>query len=183
MKRLLFHTFLICAVLALASFTGDSWQAFVAADKSYSVEFPLTPNTSKETVDSPMGKLQIEMTVADLEANPIPNDKNMVYVVASTIYPDAIITVIGEKNYSLLYEGAINSALSNMDSEAISRKEIIKQGIKGVEVKADYAEGAAIITMQIFLKGNTMYMLQTICEPAHDGNETAARFYESFKWL
>lgn len=110
-------------------------------------------------------------------------DENLVYMINVTDYPAEAIHSDKKDNLKTFFDGAVNGAVTNVGGKLISQKEVVFKGYPGREIKVDFQDGMAIITMRTILVKNRNYIIQTICETAKDGNKSMTKFFDSFKLL
>jgi uncharacterized lipoprotein YehR (DUF1307 family) len=74
----------------------------------------------------------------------------------------------------------INGAVKNINGKLLSEKETVFKTYPGREIKIDYGEGSAIVTMKMILVQNKIFALQTISFYGKENNSNATKFYSSF---
>ncbi|MCV9386186.1 hypothetical protein [Reichenbachiella ulvae] len=175
-------TAILFMTLLLFSFSkSDKWVLFESTEYGFKVDFPKEPTSNPQTVNSEIGLLK--MNIFMYEASNNKKDDNLVYMVNSTEYPD---TLINSNKTEILYNffrNSIDGAVNNVHGKLLSETVITIDEYPGREIRVDFQNGKAVITMRLYLVKNQMYMLQTITETNKDFNNSIKRFFDSFELL
>ncbi|MCC7029456.1 MAG: hypothetical protein IT257_04055 [Chitinophagaceae bacterium] len=170
--------FTLLFVLLLGSSFNEpaSWLTFETGEAS--IQFPGKVNTESNVVDSEVGKLTMKITMYDASSE--DTAENLVYGLFSTIYPDSVISSNKKETVPKFFRGAIDGAVKNVNGKLLSEKEITIGKYPGREIKVDFNEGQAVISMRCYLVKNVMYILQVITLTPKAGNASIAKFFDSF---
>ncbi|NVK27777.1 MAG: hypothetical protein HWE14_07020 [Flavobacteriia bacterium] len=175
-------------ILAFALLTSvlhaqtEDWVTLTSEELGYSVEFPQEPEPSERTVASAVGELTLNIHMYDASISGIP-DNNLIYMTNVTDYPGEPFDKRSEADRDGVFDGAINGAVTNINGSLVSEEEIELQGVEGRSVKISIYEGQAFVYMRLFLKGNSLYLLQVITLGENDGNDELDAFMSSFKFI
>ena len=176
-KRNVFHfTTLVIIVLFNASFTSDDWVMFKKGN--YSILFPGNPATDSSIKNTQIGDLTIVNHIYETPEN-IP-DSNLVYGLSLTDYPPKYILQDSKTFIKGFFDSVVKGAVNGVKGKLIEEKDFSLKNYPGKELKIDYDNGTAIITMKIMLVKERVYALQTIALPGQEVNANAARFFNSF---
>ena len=97
------------------------------------------------------------------------------------------MTEYGKQDFNIYVLESDNLTSSNsiesVQGKKIHDKVIYYLDYPGREVKIDFKNGEAVITMRIYLVDNAVYLLQTITYPEKDYNKSQTKFFNSFKLL
>lgn len=177
MKKYILPAFLVLSATLFTSFISrDGWFQF--EDANYKVLFPQKPSDETDTVATALGTLK--MNIHMYEVPPTVTDENFTYGVIQTDYPEGAIDVRKEELINKFFRGSIDGAVRNVNGKLLTESTISLDGYPGREVRVDYNNGVAVITMRMYLVKNTMYMLQTITGTAKDHNPSIGKFMNSF---
>ncbi len=159
---------------------SDSWVLFKTA--AFSAEFPKQPATEATKVNSAIGELKLDMYTYDASESS-DNDANYVYMVMSTEYPDSLVNSDDTDRLPDIFRGGIDGAVNNVKGKLLSEKIIEIDGFPGREIKIDFKDGLAVITVRLYLVKNKMYMVQVITATENDMNKASQKFLNSFKLI
>lgn len=181
------RTLSICTAVALSSLLfvsaqTDKWHQLRSTEWGYEIQFPAKPELTTQQVKSEIGKLKMNIQMYDASSSK-KKDENLVYMVNVTDYPADAVHSDMKDQLSTFFDGAVKGAVSNVGGKLLSQKEVIFEGYPGREIKVDFQNGMAIITMRSILVKNRNYIIQTICETDKDGNKSMTKFFNSFKLL
>jgi len=165
-------------IVTVAGFTAaKEW--FVRETNTYTIQFPESPEHQTQSVPSEIGDLKMEIDIFD--ASKAKGDENLVYGLVTSEYPDSLIDSDNKEILSTFFRNSTDGAVTNVKGKLLSEKEISLGGFPGYEIRIDFQEGLAIITMRSYLVHNKMYVLQVISETAKEKNKAADKFFSSFK--
>lgn len=167
---------LLIIVLILSSFSNRDWIWFNKDD--YKISFPGDPSTDSTVQETKLGPITV--FTHSFESAEDVNDSNLVYIAVVTHYPPQFANTTDKAFIAGFFSGAVKSAVSSMPGKLISEKEIKLNDYPGREIKVDYGDGAAIVTMRIILVKDRVFGIQTIALPGKEDNSTALRYFDSF---
>ena len=151
-----------------------SWQEYKAADQSFSVEMPTTPQDSSETRSTPAGDLTMQMMIGNMKENGI-------YVVAYMDYPSSSVKASSD----MVLDFAANGAVSNSGATMVSKKSISIDGIPGREVEMTVPDskvpGGGRAIARIYWAAPRLYMMFVGGHESSEVFTTRAKFLDSFK--
>ncbi len=168
------------ALLLFCSFLKplNEWIKF--ENNNCKILFPGTPANDSTLTDTKVGKLTLYTHLFEVPEN--SKDSCLLYGLIETQYPAQFFDTTGNKSFMKgFFEGAVNGAVSNVAGRLISQKDISKNGYPGKEIKIDFQNGTAIITMNIFLAKTRLFAIQTISLPGKENNTGAVKFNNSFE--
>lgn len=168
--------YLLCCFSALVLKAQTGWYTY--QNQEIRIDFPKEPKITSQSVPTAVG--DIEMKIASFDGSK-EGDINLAYVLISSIYPDSVVNSSKKEKLPGFFRSSIDGAVKNVNGKLISEKEIVLDGFPGRELKVDYGNGLAIISMRIYLVQNRAYFIQTISETGKEGNENALRFQHSFR--
>ncbi|HSZ72288.1 MAG TPA: hypothetical protein VK750_06390 [Cytophagaceae bacterium] len=182
MKNLKSTTFILTTLslaLCLSFVQADKWVLVHSKKYNYKIEFPKKPKEQTQSLDSELGKLQLNMFVYD--ASEVKGEDNLYYLCNCTEYPGTAVSSANKEALEGFYRGGIDGAVKNVKGKLLTEKTITIDGYEGREATIDYQEGLAVITMRMLLVENRMYLVQTITETSKLPNESVSKFMESFQ--
>lgn len=159
----------------------DSWIHFESEEFQFEIDFPQKPKAQPQEVETAAGTLKMNMFIYD--ASEAKSDQNLVYMVNYTAFPKEMLSVDTETGVEEFFRGSIDGAVRNVHGKLLSETIISLGDYPGREVRIDFKEGLAVITMRTYLVENQMYMLQTITATEQDFNTSIGKFMDSFKIL
>ena len=169
--------FFTLVIIATGFTAAKEW--FVRETSNYTVQFPAAPEHSTQSVPSEIGDLKMEIDIFD--ASKTKGDDNMVYGLVTSEYPDSLIDSDNKEILPTFFRNSTDGAVTNVKGKLLSENEISIGGFPGYEIRIDFQEGLAVITMRSYLVHNKMYVLQVISETAKEKNRSADKFFNSFK--
>ncbi len=177
-----YYPLLLSLLLITCSFASQKkWFHYSSAEHGYSIDFPSKPASSVRTVDSEIGELTMTITMYDASGK--TSDKNEIYMVSQTIYPDSLVNSNQKENLPGFFKNSIQGAVNNVSGKLLLEEEIEIEGYPGREVKIDYQEGLAVIQMRFYLVENRLYLLQTITKTSNLPNSSINKFMNSFQLI
>ena len=163
-------------VFSLSFDTLQDW--FLLQSKEFSIEFPAKPTNTTQNVNSSVGELKMDIHMFDASSD---GGDNLVYGLITSEYPDSLINSNKTEFVPTFFRNSIDGAVKNVEGKLLSEKTIAIDKFPGREIKVDFRDGLATITMRMYLVKNKMIITQTIAEPTKDGNATALKFHNSLK--
>lgn len=179
-QRVLKYLGILLILVSLMSFIKPKkWFLLNSEQHNYTIEFPSEPTENNQVLNTEIGELKMNMYMLDTSENGI--DDNLTYMVINTEYPSELVNSDNTEDLEGYFRGAIDGAIANVHGKLLSEKIIQLDEYSGREVRVDFRDGLAIITMRAYLVKNKMYILQTITETKKDFNKSRSRFLDSFK--
>lgn len=178
MRKFFFAVITFFTVTLLSFRTHGDWIKF--ENQNCKLLFPVTPVNDSTPVETAVGKLI--MYTHTFEADENTTDSNLVYSLIETQYPEKFFQ--NTKDAAFLkgfFTGAIEGAVKNVNGKLLSEKDIKLGNVPGKEIKIDYANGVAVITVRLYLDNTRMYAMQTIALAGKENNLNAAKFHNSFE--
>lgn len=176
-KRISVSITIIITLFFLTGFVLHSdW--FLLEGKDYSIQFPKKPETQTQNLGSAVGDLKM---IINMYEGAKDNDENYLYGIITSVYPDSLVNSSKTEKLPAFFKGSIDGAVKNVQGKLLSEKEIEINGFPGREARIDFKNGMAVITMRIYLVHNQTFILQIITETSKEKNQSAQRFFESFK--
>ncbi|MBK7174711.1 MAG: hypothetical protein IPH84_16110 [Bacteroidales bacterium] len=148
----------------------------VEANNRLKIDFPGTATTQNQLVDSPYGKLNLDMKIYE------PKDESdvMVYISMETIYPEGSINPSDSYDLNSFYKSSIDGSMASVNAQLISITDIEYKGHPGKEYRCYYGDGIALMNYRLFYIDDHFYTFGVITTPKKEGNKTAKRFLNSF---
>ena len=164
-------------VLLTSSFINSDWVLF--QKENYKILFPNNPSTDSTITQTKIGSVTIYTHM--YESPESSNDSNLVYGMSVTDYPPKYILSTDKAFLNGFFDGAVKGAVENIKGKLLANKDITLNNYPGREIKVDYGDGTAIVTMKIILVNTRVFGLQTISFPGKENNSNASKFYNSFE--
>ena len=147
----------------------DQFQEFRSDEGRFTVMMPGKPKTDNQTLESPVGKINMVMFTA--------GSSKAGCFVAYADYPEQLISSTDPQK---LLEGAKNGAIANVKGKLISEASIDFHGFPAKEVNIEIPN-KAFVTARFILTSPRFYELMFIA-PKDIGHEDDIRqFFNSFK--
>lgn len=167
------------SLLICPSFAQENdWYFLQSNPHKYKILFPHEPQLSSQKI--PVGEAQLEMGTATFQATEENPDENLIYMVSHTMYPQEALASIGDDRTEF-YNGVIDGAVKGVSGKLLTKEKITSSGIEGWAFTIDYQNGAAIISMRVFLVDSKLYSIQVITLAANSPNDSVNRFLDSFE--
>ncbi len=155
---------IIFTLIFSSCLTTNDWFVLKSTDLGFEIEFPNEPKFTQQTSMTEYGKQDFNIYV--LESDNLTSS-NLNYFAAKTIYPDSLIDRY-KNNIDEFFNSSIQNSIESVQGKKIHDKVIYYLDYPGREVKFDFKNGEAVITMRIYLVDNAVYLLQTITYPEKD---------------
>jgi len=139
---------------------SSDWQLFESKENGFSILFPREPEVNPQIVNTEVGELTLDVYM--VEVNDQSKDDNLVYSVICTEYPASIFQNPTEETFKLFFRNSVDGAVNNVHGKLLSELIIQFDGHPGREIKIDFREGLAIITMRMYLIDNKMYIYMNV---------------------
>lgn len=166
----------ISFILPKKSLRAEDWVPF--EDAGCKMLFPATPKDEAQTVNTAAGKVEVINHTYEVPDG-VKND-NLEYALSETAYLDSNLTKAINTQPDKFFQGSVNGAVNSVQGKLLSQTTIELDGYPGRKCRIDYKNGLAVITMQIYLVKNKLYILQTITETKKDLNSSMEKFLSSF---
>jgi hypothetical protein len=147
-------------------------------DTGYKMLFPATPKKEEQTVNTAAGKLNVVNHTYEVPDG--VKDENLEYALSETEYLDSNLVKAVKSQPDKFFQGSVNGAVKSVNGKLLSQTPIELDGYPGRKCRIDYNSGMAVITMQIYLVNNKVFILQTITETKKDFNKSMEKFMSSF---
>jgi hypothetical protein len=167
---------LVVLLLISSGFISEDWVVF--KKDNYKIMFPNTPSSDSTVTETKIGRVTVYNHM--FETPEVANDSNLVYGLAVTNYPAKFFLSTDTSFLNGFFDGAVKGAVINTSGKLLSEKKISFGNYPGREIKLDYSNGTAIISMKIILVKTKVFSLQTIAFPGKEMNSNASKFYNSF---
>lgn len=148
--------------------------------KVFKINFP-SKDTETREMEAPTEYGEANAIIEGYQPK-LQNDDNIIYLVSTLEYPEDI-TQKDDFDINKYYSDVIQTATNNRQSKLISQKEIMKNGVAGIEFKESFKGGQVIIKQRTFLKGNLQISIQVMTIPKNDENKSMNDFFNSFEFL
>jgi len=143
----------------------------------YEIDFPDTPETSTQIVDSEIGKLTLHLKILE----PENDNNNRFYMVGETAYPKDAVSNLEGYELDKFYIESINGSLNSVNGTLISLNNIQYEDYVGKEFKCSISEGSFVLIYRLFLINNQLYTIGVMTTPEELNNNLLTSFFDSFK--
>jgi hypothetical protein len=173
---------LIAAIFILTFLTMsfvhvEDWYQYET--KYYKILFPKKPTESSQVAKSAIGDLKLNLSIYAVPEN--ETEDNLAYLVNETEYPDSVINSDKKDLLENFFRHSIDGAVNNVQGKLLSEKVIELNKFPGREIRADYQNGLAVITMRLYLVRNKLFLTETITDTKKDFNKSISKFMDSFE--
>lgn len=159
--------------------TPEEWVVIAPENSGFSAEFPAKPTFETSTEETPIGNL--EMNFFMHEAPDSDEAENFMYGVIFLDYPESFTELItSEEMKRDMFDGAAGGVIEETGGKLTREIEIEKNGVSGKEFDITFMGDLALMTIQIFMVKNRMYMVQVAGMAGGNDNSAAQRFLNSF---
>jgi hypothetical protein len=170
---------LFCLTLCLGFVKADKWITIHVKKFGYQVDFPKKPTEQSQDIDSEVGKVKLNMYIYD--ASEVSGEDNLVYMSNCTQHPAIDANALDSAQLAEFYERTIGGVANGVSGKLLTQKKIMLDNHEGREITVGYEENKNTITMRLFVIDNKIYMLQAIAKTEKSPNQSATRFFDSFK--
>ena len=168
---------LISTIFFAACSVKTEWYLLESKELGFEISLPKQPKFVRQTSILETGKQDFDIYFCDSTTN---SDDNLNYFIARTEYSDTLMKLF-QSNPDRFFETSIQNSTESVHGKIISQKVINYKNYPGREVKIDFKNGEAVITMKIYLVRNEAFILQTITHSTKDNNSSQTKFFESFR--
>lgn len=148
--------------------------------KTYSINFPGTPELKQNLLSTEYGKLVMSTESLDTEGK---NDKNIAYISMQVKYPEGTIDESSSYSLNKFYKNYIERSSNSANGELMSISDINYKGRLGKQYKMYVNGGKHMLIYNIFLYNSYFYSYGVVITPENDNNEDMIKFFKSFKIL
>jgi len=167
---------LIFALILSSTVIAQDWISYKNTDYNFSVSIPEEPKAMSQEVPTQVGNLTMNMFMVDASTN--ESSSNLVYMIVHTQYP-ANPEKVDESDVQKMLDGSVDGAVSNVQGKLVFQNKIELEGYPGRETKIEVQ--GAYMYMNMYVKDDVLYAVQTICMAENDENEEIKKFLNSFK--
>ena len=167
---------LFVTILSMSFVHPNDW--FLFETKDYKIYFPQKPTDQSQTINTALGYMKATTYMYEVPEG--VKDDNLVYSVTQTQFPDSIINSDKTEILSTFFRNSIDGAIKNVRGKLLQETIIQIENFPGREIKVDFRDGLAVITMRFYLVKNTMYYIQTFTDANKDFNNSIDKFMNSF---
>ena len=162
-------------LLSFGALHAQDWTKYKAEDLAFVAYYPKEPKRTVQKVSTAVGELDMHMIMHA----PTEGDKNAVYSVIRSDYPEEQFTNADDEYNSTVLDGAVDGAVKNVDGKLVFDNKVKYNGYPGRSIKIEINGG--FIYINAYLVENSMFITQVICLTANDGNKAIERFLNSFE--
>jgi hypothetical protein len=173
------HIISFLPIIISSCIGSNDWYLLKSKDFGFEIEFPKEPKFTKQTSIFEYGKQDFNIFLVELGND---KDDNITYFACKTIYPDSLINTY-KTNIDDFFNSSIQRSIESVHGKKILDKVISYKDSPGREVKIDFKNGEAVMTMRIYLINNSAYILETITRTEKDYNKSQTKFFDSFKLI
>lgn len=150
-------------------------------DNGFELEFPSLPAHNTQKVKSDSGELSLDLYLYQPESS--VQDDNILYSALTILYPGSSSISDDTAMTAKILRGAIDGGVSNIKGKIMSESTISYKGFPGRDVHISFSDNNAqyILSINVFLIRNKIYLLQVACAAGKQNNTAAKRFLHSFK--
>jgi hypothetical protein len=181
MKNIKFYILGFVTILTMSFVGAKVWYLLSSKEFGFKIEFPEKPSEKSDVLKVSVGKLKLNTYM--LQPSSKNEDENLAYSANYTEYPPSTVNSDNKDEADSYLKKGIAGAVANLKGKVLSEKDISIGQYPGKEVRIDYMNGVAVITMRMYLVHNKVYALQTITETKKDGNASLNKFMNSFALL
>ncbi len=178
MRRYILYVAVFCLPVLLAFMPVDKWISFESKEWGFKLAFPKTPQETKNSVDTEIGKVDINFFTCDMYET-----DSMVYMALTSTYPADKIHSDKKDIIASVFRNAIDGGVNNVKGKLLSEENISFQQYPGRAFTISFRDGEAFISARAYLVKNTMYMMQAITVKRKEHDPAIARFLGSFSLL
>ncbi len=170
---LLFAAFCLCAQVV-----AQDWKKLKKEDFEFRVEFPVTPESSQQSVPTDIGPQIMDMYSGDMTGSRTTG--NLFFSMIRTEYPAEYFENADDQFEKERLDGAVNGAVTNVNGSLLSQEFVSFNGYPGREIIIGVYNNTSFLHMNVYLVDNKLYILQVIADDKKKENEERQRFFESF---
>lgn len=172
---------LVCTVVLFCSFIPTGWVLVQSKEGNFKMNFPRQPTQSSQDVESPIGKLKVNLFMYEVGKF---KDDNGLYGVIYSKYPDSLVNSdFKDEILDEFFKQSINGMVNNIKGTVAEEQKTTYKGYPGRNVKISFMDGAAFMHVRVLLVKNVAYIMEVACETAKDNNPGINDFFNSFALL
>ena len=159
----------------------NDWFLLTSKKFGFAVKFPTKPTKDSTMVNTSLG--ESKMTVFLLDNSKSKTADNLLYLASNgkiPILPSGIKNPVALDKY---YRKSVDGMIDKVQGTLIDEHAITIDSLKAIEVRVNFQSGLDVITVREILKGNELYLLETITKTSHDPNPSIQKFFNSFELL
>lgn len=160
---------LLFGLTLLTACGGASWREFSSEEGAFSVLMPKNPSVEVQTVDTPLGPIDIRLFSAELS--------DIAFVVGYSDYPSAFVA---QSNPVVVLNGARDGAVANVQGKLLSENVIFLDGYPGRELRIEGPDAELTAVSRIFLVNNRLYQAMVVVPVDQSSTNEISTFLESF---
>lgn len=172
MKKILYITIVLFFSLALLN--AQDWERYKSQELAFIADFPGSPNTSVQKIDSEVGVLDMHMVSYESSVDNV----YVYYAIVKSDYPKEQFSNLSNEEIKSILDGSVDGAVTNVNGTTVKDEEIQLNGYLGRDVKINVEGGE--LYMHTFLVENVMYIAQVICETGKAEHAYIDKFMNAF---
>lgn len=173
MKKWIFAIIIVSIQLTLIN--AQEWERYKSEELEFIADFPETPKTSVQKVNTAVGELDMYMISSD--SNTV-NNNYVYYSIIRSDYPKEEFSNLSVEKVKSILDGAVNGAVTNVNGILESDEETKLNGYLGRKIKIKVQGGE--LFMNAFLVENVMFVAQVICEEGKSDDANIDKFMNAF---
>lgn len=199
MKNFWVGSFALCGLVILSGFTPpnplkgelakktppsggwgaiENWFTFASSEGKFSVLVPAAMDEKVTKTTTAIGELAYHTFVCQ----PAENEAdNLLYMVSYCDYPEGTVHSDSTELLADFFAATVDESVRSIKGELAYSADFQWAGLPGKVWRVDYNRGAATLRTKILVSKNRVYTLQTACHRAASLNDSADRFFDSFK--
>lgn len=177
MVKIILRAFVFLFLVCGSVFAQSSRQRILET-ADYSIAFPGEYVKSVDTLSSDLGQLLLKGST--FVPDSIMGDKNFVYMLMETTYPDSTVHSDKKEILDEFFAGSIQGAVSNVNGKLIKEIRGTTGNYPNRTIEIEIQNGLAIIKMTMILRKNKMILIETITSANSYPNAAEADFMKSF---
>lgn len=184
MKNFWVGSFALCGLVVLSGFTPDrrveieNWFTFASSEGKFSVLVPAAMDEKVTKTTTAIGELAYHTFVCQPAAN---EADNLLYMVSYCDYPEGTVHSDSTALLADFFAATVDESVKSIRGELAYSADFQWAGLPGKVWRVDYNRGEATLRTKILVSKNRVYTLQTACHRAASLNDSADRFFDSFK--
>ena len=156
----------------------ENWFTFTSTEGRFSVLVPATMDEKVTKTTTAIGALAYHTFVCQPAAN---ESENLLYMVSYCDYPEGTVHSDSTELLADFFAATVDESVQSIRGELAYSADFQWAGLPGKVWRVDYNRGTATLRTKILVSKNRVYTLQTACRRAASLNDSADRFFDSFK--
>ncbi|QZY55848.1 hypothetical protein [Crassaminicella profunda] len=177
MKKVMSMFVLVCLLSSMLMGCGgvkaeETFVTFNCEDGGFSVDFPEEPKDEVQTLQTPLGNIDLHMYIVEKE--------DIAYICMYNDYPEELIK---QAKADDLLVGACNGAVANVNGKNQKVTDVTLGEYPGKDLTYDLEkDGRSVKAHQkIYLVGNRLYQMNIATDKEEENKESINKFFDSFK--